>query len=213
MTNTLPSPSVQILLVCHLFSLRYKPLWLYFHSSVAGFSLLVFSRFLYHTQQCATVGRTPLESDQLIAETSTLQHTTLTTDRHPCPRWDSNPQSQQASGYCTSITMASTLLSPIVCLLPCLIHYINMLCEYYYDTLLSPFVWLLPWLIHYLSHCMSITTVGTLFSPFIWVLPWLTHYLAPSYKYYYGQCSVSSIVWVSPWPIHYLAPLYNYYHV
>ena len=37
-------------------------------------------------------------SDQLVAETSTWQHTTLTTDRHPCPRWDSNPQSQQTSG-------------------------------------------------------------------------------------------------------------------
>jgi len=37
-------------------------------------------------------------SDQLITETSTSQHTTLTTDRHPCPRWDSNPQSQLASG-------------------------------------------------------------------------------------------------------------------
>ena len=31
-------------------------------------------------------------SDQPVAETSTSQHTTLTTDRHPCPRWDSNPQ-------------------------------------------------------------------------------------------------------------------------
>jgi len=37
-------------------------------------------------------------SDQLVAETSTWQHTTLTTDRHPCPRWDSNSRSQQASG-------------------------------------------------------------------------------------------------------------------
>ena len=26
------------------------------------------------------------------------QHITLTTDKHPCPLWDSNPQSQQASG-------------------------------------------------------------------------------------------------------------------
>jgi len=33
--------------------------------------------------------------DQLIAETSTLQHTTLTIDKHP---WDSNPQSQEANG-------------------------------------------------------------------------------------------------------------------
>jgi hypothetical protein len=31
--------------------------------------------------------------DQLVAETSTWQHTTLTRDRHPCPRGDSNPRS------------------------------------------------------------------------------------------------------------------------
>ena len=46
-----------------------------------------FTRFLDHTQRRSIVGRT-----------STRQHTTLTKDRHPCPRWDSNPQSQQASG-------------------------------------------------------------------------------------------------------------------
>ena len=37
-------------------------------------------------------------TDQLVAETSTWQNTTLTTDKYPCPRWDSNPRSQQASG-------------------------------------------------------------------------------------------------------------------
>ena len=37
-------------------------------------------------------------SDRLVAETSTWQYTTLTTDRHPCPQWDSNLRSQQASG-------------------------------------------------------------------------------------------------------------------
>ena len=37
-------------------------------------------------------------SDQLVAETSTLQHITLTTDKHPCLRWDSNPRSQLARG-------------------------------------------------------------------------------------------------------------------
>jgi hypothetical protein len=37
-------------------------------------------------------------SDQLVAEFSTWQHTTITTDKHPCHLWDSNPQSQQASG-------------------------------------------------------------------------------------------------------------------
>jgi len=36
--------------------------------------------------------------DQPDSETSTWQHTTITTDRISCPRWDSNPQSQQASG-------------------------------------------------------------------------------------------------------------------
>jgi hypothetical protein len=30
-------------------------------------------------------------SDQPVAETSTWQHTTPTTDKHPCLRWDSNP--------------------------------------------------------------------------------------------------------------------------
>jgi hypothetical protein len=48
-----------ILFVCLLFSWRYNPLWLYFHSPVTGFSLLVFARFLDHTQRRATVGRTP----------------------------------------------------------------------------------------------------------------------------------------------------------
>jgi len=37
-------------------------------------------------------------SDQLVAETSTWQHTTLTTDKQPYSGWDSNPRSQQASG-------------------------------------------------------------------------------------------------------------------
>jgi hypothetical protein len=37
-------------------------------------------------------------SDQPDAETSTSEHSTPTRDRHPCPRRDSNPQSQEASG-------------------------------------------------------------------------------------------------------------------
>ena len=40
-------------------------------------------------------------SDRPAKETSTCQHTILTTDRNPCPRRDSNPQSQQASGRIT----------------------------------------------------------------------------------------------------------------
>jgi hypothetical protein len=38
-------------------------------------------------------------SDQPDAETSTRQHTTLTTDRQTGLWWDSNPQYQQASGH------------------------------------------------------------------------------------------------------------------
>jgi hypothetical protein len=37
-------------------------------------------------------------SDQPFGGTSTWQHSTLTTDRHPCPPRDWSPQSQQASG-------------------------------------------------------------------------------------------------------------------
>ena len=37
-------------------------------------------------------------SDQPAAEDSTRQHTTLTTDRPPCPQQDTNPKSQQAGG-------------------------------------------------------------------------------------------------------------------
>jgi len=37
-------------------------------------------------------------SERPVAETSTWQHTTITRNSHPCPRRDSNQQSQQASG-------------------------------------------------------------------------------------------------------------------
>jgi len=37
-------------------------------------------------------------SDQPDVETSTWQHTTLTRDRYPCSRQDSDPHSQQPHG-------------------------------------------------------------------------------------------------------------------
>ena len=40
----------------------------------------------------------PWTGDQAVAKTSTWQHTTFNIDKHPCPRRDSNAQSQQASG-------------------------------------------------------------------------------------------------------------------
>jgi hypothetical protein len=55
-----------------------------------------FLRFLDHIQR-TTVGRTPL--DEWSAHRKDLYLTTHNIhNRHPCPRRDSNPQSQQASG-------------------------------------------------------------------------------------------------------------------
>ena len=50
--------------------------------------------------------------DWPVAETSTWQHTTLTTDSHPCHRRDSNPQSQHASGRRPTPCNAQRLASP-----------------------------------------------------------------------------------------------------
>jgi hypothetical protein len=44
-----------------------------------------FTRFLDNTQWRAKSVGLLCTSDQLVAETSTWRHTTLTTDRHPCP--------------------------------------------------------------------------------------------------------------------------------
>ena len=56
------------------------------------------------------------------AEISTWQHTTLTTDSHPCPRQDSNPQSQQASDRRptprTAWSPKSALFPPYLSLIP-----------------------------------------------------------------------------------------------
>ena len=41
-------------------------------------------------------------TDRPDAQTSTWQHTTLTSNRQPCPRRDSNPQSHQATGCATA---------------------------------------------------------------------------------------------------------------
>ena len=50
-----------------------------------------------YTQRRTTVGRTPL--DEWSARRRDLYVTTHDThDKRPCPRWDSNPQSQQANG-------------------------------------------------------------------------------------------------------------------
>ena len=71
-----------------------------------------FLMFLDHTQRRTTVGRLLWTSDQLVTETSTWQHTTLTTDKYPCPRWDSNPRSQQASGQTSRLLSRKPSFNP-----------------------------------------------------------------------------------------------------
>jgi len=51
-----------------------------------------------HSLDTTHPGTLPRTSDQPDTETSTWQHTTLTTDKLPCPQKDSSPQSQQANG-------------------------------------------------------------------------------------------------------------------
>jgi hypothetical protein len=51
--------------------------------------------------------------DRPVAETCTWQHTRFTGDRHPCPRRDSNPQSQLASGRRRALDRAATGIGPL----------------------------------------------------------------------------------------------------
>ena len=67
--------------------------WLNIPQWARSFSI---TRFLDHTQRRTTVGRIP--TDEWSARRRDLYLTHNTHNKHPCPRWDSNPQSQQASG-------------------------------------------------------------------------------------------------------------------
>ena len=58
---------------------------------------LMFKVFRLHTDTPHSVGLL-WTRDRPVAETSTWQHTTFTTDKHPCPLRDSNPPSQQVNG-------------------------------------------------------------------------------------------------------------------
>jgi len=56
-----------------------------------------FMRFLDCTQRRTTVGRTPLDAWSALRRDLYLT-THNTNNKHPCTRWNSNPQSQRASG-------------------------------------------------------------------------------------------------------------------
>ena len=82
----------RVLILCKLLFLSFFLAW----GPPVGQGLLI-REFLGHTQRQTTVGRTPL--DEWSVRRRDLYLTTLTTDRHICPRRDSNPQSQQTSGH------------------------------------------------------------------------------------------------------------------
>jgi len=64
----------------------------FWHNSPQWARASSFTRFLDHTQRRTTVGRTPLgERSARRKDFYLTTHTTLKTDRHPRPRWDSNP--------------------------------------------------------------------------------------------------------------------------
>jgi hypothetical protein len=50
-----------------------------------------------HTQGHTTVARTPLDEWSARRRDLYLTRTTLTTDKHTCPRWDSNPNPSRRS--------------------------------------------------------------------------------------------------------------------
>jgi hypothetical protein len=68
-----------------------------FQQPPVGQGLLIFEASRSHSDTSHSVGLLWMREGS-VAESSTWQHTTFTRDRHPCPLWDSNPQSQQASG-------------------------------------------------------------------------------------------------------------------
>ena len=94
------SKSLQISYVCFLFCFWCNsPQWARFSS---------FTRFLDHTQRRSTVGMTSL--DEWSARRRDLYLTTHNTRKRqtPMPWWDSNPQSQQASGRRPTLDRAAT---------------------------------------------------------------------------------------------------------
>ena len=61
-------------------------------------------------------------SDQPDAENSIWQHTTLTRDKYPCSRRDSNPQSQKASDRRpTARSLRSAIYFYLIFVVPCIV--------------------------------------------------------------------------------------------
>jgi len=74
---------------------------------LVGQGLLIFEASRSHSDTPNSIGLL-WTSDQPETHTSTWQQTTFTKERHPCFRWNSNPQSQEASGYRHKLETAYT---------------------------------------------------------------------------------------------------------
>ena len=90
----------------------YIPPFIYYFISVVlqpdtGHGLLILEVLRSHTMIHQSAELLWM-SDQLITETSHWQHTTFTTDKHPCPWQDLNPQSQQASRWTAALDCVAT---------------------------------------------------------------------------------------------------------
>jgi hypothetical protein len=107
----LSESDLSVVIIIHLYSLALQP--------SASYGILVSRGYVItHNDAPQSVGLL-WTSDQLVAETSTWKHTTLTTERHPCPWWDSNPRSQQASD-CRHTPSTARPLGPAICCNVCL---------------------------------------------------------------------------------------------
>jgi len=84
----------------------------WWNSPPVGQGLLIIEALLLHSDTTQSVGLL-WTSDHPDAEISMCQHTTLTTDRHPCSRRNSNPHSRQASGRRSAPQTALPLLLQI----------------------------------------------------------------------------------------------------
>jgi hypothetical protein len=88
---------VNITLYLYIVILRYMCIFYHGATVLVGQGVLFIEDSWSHSDTPHLVGLL-WTSGHPVAKTCTWQHTTLTRDRHPCHRRDSNPRSQQASG-------------------------------------------------------------------------------------------------------------------
>ena len=141
------------MVLCLLFVLlALQHFWLYFPQPRSGLCPPHSRGFLITYNDAPQSVGLLWTSDQSVAETSTWQYTTLTTDKHPRPRWDSNPQSQRASGRRLTAQTARSLGSAdgtYACnlkysLKSCWVGFCSLLI--YTSTEFRIFLWALLWI-------------------------------------------------------------------